>query len=243
MVSSQPETPMRIGFVAKRIGGTDGVSLEIEKWATVLERLGHTCYYIAGEVDRPTFRSQLIPEAQFRHPTVRAIDRECFLFRNGLDCKPHARPTESFFTRGQQAMKPILKFSVLTSLIVAAPSLCFAMESIGFVSKGRAKELGMEIRSRSAGPDAVRVELEFETRGKLKNYSRVALEMRDRGRLLLSATLREEQPKPGRIVVGFVADRRNLDKLTLKVVVERRSTGRIGHVIRVKKFVDLEKVR
>jgi len=75
---SQPKTPMRIGFVAKRIGGTDGVSLEIEKWATVLERLGHTCYFIAGELDRPEPRSQLIPEAQFRHPLIRAIDRQCF---------------------------------------------------------------------------------------------------------------------------------------------------------------------
>ena len=69
---------MRIGFVAKRISGTDGVSLEIEKWATVLERLGHTCYYIAGELDRPAPRSQLIPEAQFRHPLIQAIDRQCF---------------------------------------------------------------------------------------------------------------------------------------------------------------------
>ena len=80
MIQSRTEgkIPMRIGFVAKRIGGTDGVSLEIEKWATVLERLGHSCFYIAGELDRPTSRSQLIPEAHFRHPLVQEIDRQCF---------------------------------------------------------------------------------------------------------------------------------------------------------------------
>lgn len=42
-----------IGFISTRIAGTDGVSLETEKWAEVLEDLGHTCFYFAGEFDRP----------------------------------------------------------------------------------------------------------------------------------------------------------------------------------------------
>ncbi|MBV8228748.1 MAG: hypothetical protein JO329_02075, partial [Planctomycetaceae bacterium] len=41
----------RIGFVSTRIGGTDGVTLEILKWAEILERMGHTCFYIAGQCD------------------------------------------------------------------------------------------------------------------------------------------------------------------------------------------------
>ena len=68
----------RIGFVAKRIAGTDGVSLEVRKWAEVLEGMGHTCYYVAGQSDRPPARSQLIPEAHFRHPVIREIGRHCF---------------------------------------------------------------------------------------------------------------------------------------------------------------------
>jgi glycosyltransferase involved in cell wall biosynthesis len=68
----------RIGFVAKRIAGTDGVSLEVRKWAEILEGMGHTCYYIAGQSDRSSARSQLIPEAHFRHPVIREIDRHCF---------------------------------------------------------------------------------------------------------------------------------------------------------------------
>lgn len=68
----------RIGFVAKRISGTDGVSLEVRKWAEVLEGMGHTCYYIAGQSDRPEARSQLIPEAHFRHPIIEEIDSQCF---------------------------------------------------------------------------------------------------------------------------------------------------------------------
>ena len=46
--------PLRVGFVSTRISGSDGVSLEIGKWAEVLERIGHTCFYVAGKTDRPT---------------------------------------------------------------------------------------------------------------------------------------------------------------------------------------------
>ena len=68
----------RIAFVSTRIAGTDGVSLEIEKWARVLDRMGVDCYYIAGELDRPAERSVLIPEAHFTHPKVRDISRRAF---------------------------------------------------------------------------------------------------------------------------------------------------------------------
>ena len=46
----------RVAFVSTRIAGTDGVSLDIAKWAHVLDRAGAECYYIAGESDRPTGR-------------------------------------------------------------------------------------------------------------------------------------------------------------------------------------------
>jgi hypothetical protein len=140
-------------------------------------------------------------------------------------------------------MSTILKFSVLTFLLVGIPRLCYAYEPIEFVTQERAKSLGMEIRANAAGPDAVRVELEFETKGELKDYSRVALEMQDEGKLLLTSTLREDKSQPGRVVVSFAADRTKLDKLTLKVVVQYSARGRTGHVLRIKEFVDLEKLR
>lgn len=141
-----------------------------------------------------------------------------------------------------KTMKTMLKISVLTVLLVAAPSVCFAMMSIGHVSKERAKELGMEIRTKQAGPDGARIELEFETKGELKDYFRVDLLIREGEKSLLFATLREEQSKPGRVVVSFAADRATLDKITLRVVtgVPMNLTG---HDIRVKDFVELEKVR
>jgi mannosylglucosylglycerate synthase len=68
----------RIGFISTRFAGTDGVSLETTKWATVLERLGHECFYFAGECDRPAEKSYIVEEAFYRHPAIEAINREAY---------------------------------------------------------------------------------------------------------------------------------------------------------------------
>ena len=68
----------RVAFVSTRIAGTDGVSLEIAKWADVIERMGIECYYIAGESDRPDDRTFLIEEAHFNHPEILDISRRAF---------------------------------------------------------------------------------------------------------------------------------------------------------------------
>ncbi len=68
----------RIGFISTRFAGTDGVSLETAKWATVLERLGHSCYYFCGECDRPAERSHVVPEAFYRHPVIEAINQAAY---------------------------------------------------------------------------------------------------------------------------------------------------------------------
>ncbi|HKZ70012.1 MAG TPA: glycosyltransferase family 4 protein [Anaerolineales bacterium] len=71
-------THRRIGFVSTRFAGTDGVSLETEKWAAVLERLSHTCFYFAGQCDRPAERSRVVPEAFFGHEAIDAIAMAAF---------------------------------------------------------------------------------------------------------------------------------------------------------------------
>ena len=73
-----PERIKRVGFISTRIAGTDGVSLEIQKWDDVLTRMGMECYYIAGELDRPEDRCFLIEEAAFNHPQIREITAQAF---------------------------------------------------------------------------------------------------------------------------------------------------------------------
>ena len=100
MISGQPPTASRrIGFVSTRFSGTDGVSLETSKWAEVLERLGHTCFYLAGASDRDPARSRTVPEALFTHPDVHAIYVTAF-----SHC---TRPPET--TRLIQRLKDYLK--------------------------------------------------------------------------------------------------------------------------------------
>ena len=67
-----------VAFISTRIAGTDGVSLEIEKWADIFEQEGFTCYYFAGELDRPAERCHLVPEAHFTHPDIKDIYQESF---------------------------------------------------------------------------------------------------------------------------------------------------------------------
>jgi glycosyltransferase involved in cell wall biosynthesis len=69
---------LRIGFISTRLEGTDGVSLETEKWARVLERAGHKCFYFAGKCDRPSGVSHITPEAFFHHPEISYINNVIF---------------------------------------------------------------------------------------------------------------------------------------------------------------------
>ncbi len=131
--------------------------------------------------------------------------------------------------------------SVLALLLAAAPGRSLAMDSIASTSGEQAEALGMVVRSKAAGPDAVWVELEFETKGKLMDISHVRLDMRDAKKLLVSSTL-QSRSGPGRIVVNFTVDRSNLDKFTLTALTPS-VLGSTGYELRVKDFVDLQKVR
>ena len=69
---------LRIGFISTRFSGTDGVSLETEKWADVLEKMGHTCFYFAGMSDRAEEISYVVPEAFFHNPEMDEIHEQIY---------------------------------------------------------------------------------------------------------------------------------------------------------------------
>jgi glycosyltransferase involved in cell wall biosynthesis len=69
---------VHIGFVSTHFAGTDGVSLEAQKWASLLTSMGHECFYFAGESDRPEQRSYVVPEAHFEHPQILQLSRDLF---------------------------------------------------------------------------------------------------------------------------------------------------------------------
>lgn len=69
---------LRIGFISTRFSGTDGVSLETEKWSEVLTGMGHHCFYFSGLSDRPEEISYVVPEAFFHHPEIDALNEKLF---------------------------------------------------------------------------------------------------------------------------------------------------------------------
>ena len=69
---------MRIGFISTRLNGTDGVSLEVEKWVKVLTRMGHECYFCAGELGGYAAGGTLIPKLHFKHQSIIALSQRAF---------------------------------------------------------------------------------------------------------------------------------------------------------------------
>jgi mannosylglucosylglycerate synthase len=72
-IQRKKTSTLNIGIVSTRLEGTDGVSLEADKWIAVLERLGHECFFFTGQMEKQRTRSMIVPEAHFQHPGVERI--------------------------------------------------------------------------------------------------------------------------------------------------------------------------
>ncbi len=67
------------GFISTRFAGTDGVSLETQKWIEVLTAKGCQVFYMAGELDTPPEISHYFPKLHFKHPEILTIQNELFI--------------------------------------------------------------------------------------------------------------------------------------------------------------------
>lgn len=145
-------------------------------------------------------------------------------------------------------MKTVFSLVVMFLLFVVS-GRCFADWDVVFVSTEDAKKLGMEVRASADSPNQpnqVRVELEFTTegtfeefspKGKFGDRSGVNLRVGERDQPTLTLPLKEDRSKPGRVVVSFHADRAQMDKLTLRVIVPEELGGSI-YELRVNDFVE-----
>lgn len=68
----------RFGFVSTRFAGTDGVSLETQKWVDVIRENDCEVFYAAGELDTAPDISFEIPKAHFQHPEILEIQEDLF---------------------------------------------------------------------------------------------------------------------------------------------------------------------
>ncbi|MGH2401292.1 MAG: glycosyltransferase [Candidatus Limnocylindria bacterium] len=69
---------MRIGIVATRLAGVDGVTFETAKWESVLDGLGHELRLCAGEVDALRYQARLVPPMHFTWPPAARVTAAAF---------------------------------------------------------------------------------------------------------------------------------------------------------------------
>ncbi len=69
---------MRVGIVATRLAGVDGVTFETAKWEAVLTAMGHEVRLCAGEVDALRPNARLIPALHFAYPPAALVSAAAF---------------------------------------------------------------------------------------------------------------------------------------------------------------------
>ena len=135
---------MRIGFIATRLHGTDGVTLEVEKWAKVLRNLGHEIYYCAGELGGYAQEGTLIPELHFTDQTVFALSQRAF---SGSPEEDGDALADLIYSRADEMRAPLRNFirSNHLDLIIVQNALTIPMNlPLGVSLTGLIAELGID---------------------------------------------------------------------------------------------------
>ncbi|MBL7161636.1 MAG: glycosyltransferase family 4 protein [Anaerolineales bacterium] len=139
---------MRIGFIATRLNGTDGVSLEVGKWSRVLRRMGHELFYCAGELGGYASDGTLIPSLHFTHHSIFALSQRAF--GNGSDeqqmCDGEAL-ADDIYTMADELRAPLREFirSNRLDFIIVQNALTIPMNlPLGVCLTGLIAELGID---------------------------------------------------------------------------------------------------
>lgn len=141
-------------------------------------------------------------------------------------------------------MKTIFNIVVVTCLLVVGSNPCFALKTTLAVNKEDAEKLGIELRAKAAGPDAVSLEIDFKAEGNLKDFTHMELKLEDGQQFVFSGLLHGVRTDSGNVIVRFSTRRSYIESSTLSVVM--RSPGEAGdHTLklRMSDFVNLEKLR
>jgi len=135
---------MHIGFIATRLHGTDGVTLEVEKWAQVLRKLGHEIFFCAGELGGYAKDGTLIPELHFADQTIFALSQRAFGSEPDEDGDALA---DQIYSRADEMRAPLRNFirSNKLDLIIVQNALTIPMNlPLGVSLTGLIAELGID---------------------------------------------------------------------------------------------------
>jgi len=136
---------MRIGFISTRLNGTDGVSLEVEKWVAVLRRMGHEIYFCAGELGGYAANGTLIPQLHFEDQYVIGFSQRAF----GEDSRAQDtdKLVDEIYEMADEIRAPLRHFirSNRLDLLVVENALTIPMNlPLGITLTGLIAELGID---------------------------------------------------------------------------------------------------
>lgn len=135
---------MHIGFISTRLNGTDGVSLEVEKWATVLKRMGHEPFFCAGELGGYAAGGTLIPQLHFDHQSIMNFSQRAF--GEGRQHTDTTKLVDEIYATADEIRAPLRHFirSNRLDLIVVENALTIPMNlPLGVTLTGLIAELGI----------------------------------------------------------------------------------------------------
>lgn len=100
-----------------RVGETDGVSLEMDKWKTILERQGHTVHYLAGNLAQES--GYVIPELQLTSRANRKFFKNGFIALTDYRSPKYFRETIlRYATRIEKKLKYFIETHHIDHIIV-----------------------------------------------------------------------------------------------------------------------------
>jgi len=137
---------MQIGFIATRLKGTDGVSLEVEKWSKVLRRMGHDLYYCAGELGGYAKNGSLIPELHFAHRSIITLSQRAF-GENDASEESKEKLRDEIYSIADEIRTSLRKFirSNHLDLLIVQNALTIPMNlPLGVCLTGLIAELGID---------------------------------------------------------------------------------------------------
>ncbi|HEY5573019.1 MAG TPA: glycosyltransferase family 4 protein [Anaerolineales bacterium] len=134
---------MRIGFIATRLCGTDGVTLEVEKWARVLRQMGHEVFFCAGELCDYAKDGTLIPKLHFGDQSIQALSQRAFDSKGEVDGEQLA---DQIYATADELRAPLRHFirENKLNLIIVQNALTIPMNlPMGVCLSGLIAELGI----------------------------------------------------------------------------------------------------
>ena len=99
---------MNIALSHFRIGETDGVSLEMEKWKLILEKMGHKVYYLAGSPGNT--EAYIIPELHYKdEENLKFIENAFVKLEDYKDENEFRTAIEAYTKRAEKHLEEFIK--------------------------------------------------------------------------------------------------------------------------------------